>query len=219
MNSVTFNESNVKDVFCVAKEIIEQDSSIVISSLDVDSLFTNIPHDETINICTNAVYSEQDVIQGITKEEFRNLLSLATKESYFIFNEVLYKQKDEVAMGSSQCPTLANVFLCFNEKKWPEKCPPEFKPVFYKRYVDDIFVLFKSTDHLIKFRNYFNTCHPNMSFSFEEQKNGKMSFDVQISRENGKFLTKVYHKPTFSGFYTQFEFFCLLHKYLVCFIP
>ena len=62
MNSVTFNESNAKDVFCVAKEIIEQDSSIVISSLDIDLLFTNIPHDETINICTNAVYSEQDVI-------------------------------------------------------------------------------------------------------------------------------------------------------------
>ena len=31
-------------------------------SLDVDSLFTNIPLDETINTCTNTVYSEQDVI-------------------------------------------------------------------------------------------------------------------------------------------------------------
>ena len=50
-------------------------------SLDVDSLFTNIPLDETINICINTVYSEQDVIRGINKEEFRNLLSLATKES------------------------------------------------------------------------------------------------------------------------------------------
>ena len=49
-------------------------------SLYVDSLFTNIPLDETINICTNIAYSEQDVIQGINKEEFRNLLSLATKK-------------------------------------------------------------------------------------------------------------------------------------------
>ena len=65
-------------------------------SLYVDSLFTNIPLDETINICTNIAYSEQDVIQGINKEEFRNLLSLATKESYFIFNAVLYKQKDGI---------------------------------------------------------------------------------------------------------------------------
>ena len=50
-------------------------------SLDVDSLFTNIPLDETINICINTVYSEQDVIRGINKEEFRNLLLLTPKES------------------------------------------------------------------------------------------------------------------------------------------
>ena len=50
-------------------------------SLDVDSLFTNIPLDETINTCINTVYSDQNVIRGINKEEFRNLLLLATKES------------------------------------------------------------------------------------------------------------------------------------------
>ena len=48
-------------------------------SLDVDLLFTNIPLDETIGICTDTIYSEQDVIQGINKEGFRNLLSLAAK--------------------------------------------------------------------------------------------------------------------------------------------
>ena len=100
-------------------------------------------------------------------------------------------------MGSPLGPTLANAFLCFYEKTWLEKCPPEFKPVFYRRYVDDIFALLKSTDHLVKFRNYFSTFHPNMSFPFEEEKKGKMSFlDVEISRENGKFVTTVYLKPT-----------------------
>ena len=82
-------------------------------SLDVDSLFPNIPLDETINVCTNIVYSERDVIQGINKEEFRSLLSLTTKESYFIFNESLYKQKDGVAVGSELGPTLANACLWF----------------------------------------------------------------------------------------------------------
>ena len=44
-----------------------------------------------------------------------------------------------------------------------------------------------------------------MPFSFEEEKNGKMFFlDAKISRENGKFVTTVYHKLTFSGFYTLF---------------
>ena len=82
-------------------------------SLDVDSLFTNIPLEETINICTNY----EDVIEGINKSEFKNLLPLATQESYFIFNDVLYKQKDGVAMGSPLGPTMANVFLSFYEVK------------------------------------------------------------------------------------------------------
>ena len=47
-----------------------------------------------------------------------------------------------------------------------------------------------------------------MSFSFDEETNSKMSFlDVEISRENGKFVTTVYYKPTFSGVYTHFESF------------
>ena len=164
MISITSLEFSVKNTSCFAKEIVEQDSSLAMGSLDNDSLFTIIPLDEAINFFTNTVHSEQDVIQGINKEEFRNLLLLATKEFYLIFNEVVYKQHDGVAMGSSLGPTLANAFLCFYEKKWLEKCPPEFEPVFYRRYVDDIFVLLKSTDHLVKFRNYFHTCYPNISF-------------------------------------------------------
>ena len=46
MNSITSNEFTVKDIFCFAKEIVEQDSSLVMGSLDVDSLFTNNPLDE-----------------------------------------------------------------------------------------------------------------------------------------------------------------------------
>ena len=40
-------------------------------SLDVESSLTNIFPDETIDICTNTTYSEQDVIEGINKEEFQ----------------------------------------------------------------------------------------------------------------------------------------------------
>ena len=68
MNFITSNEFTVKDTFCFAKEIVEQDSSLVMSNLYVDSLFTNITLDETIDICTNTIYSEQYVIEGINRE-------------------------------------------------------------------------------------------------------------------------------------------------------
>ena len=141
----------VKDSFAFAEDIVHQDSKLFMGSLDADSLSTNIPLEKTINICTNLLYNNEDVIEGINKSEFKNLLSLATQESYFIFNDVLYKQKDGVAMGSPLGPTMANVFLSFCEIKWLEQCAKEFKPVLYRRYVNDIFVLFKSAEHLSKF--------------------------------------------------------------------
>ena len=109
-------------------------------------------------------------------------------------------------MGSPLGPTMANVFLSFYEDKCLEQCSKEFKPVFYGRYVDDICVLFESAGHLSKFRDYFNNRHPNMSFSFEQEKNGKLSF-LDVSREKGKFVTTVYRRPTFSGMYTHLESF------------
>ena len=36
---------------------------------------------------------------------------------------------------------LANIFMCSFKNKWLKDCPHSLKPVFYRRYVDDILVL------------------------------------------------------------------------------
>ena len=56
-------------------------------SLYVDSLFTNIPLEEIINICTNTLFENTEKAEGLSKIEFKELLSLATKESYFILTD------------------------------------------------------------------------------------------------------------------------------------
>ena len=68
-------------------------------SLDVDSLFTNIPVHETIDICINQLFQNTDTVEGFTKLELKQLVCLAAKDSNFIFNGLLYKQIDGVAMG------------------------------------------------------------------------------------------------------------------------
>ena len=80
-------------------------------------------------------------------------------------------------MGLSLGRTMANVFLSFYELKWLQQCPKKFEPVFYRRYVDDIFVFFESVENLPKICDYFNTCHPNISFCITERKgcNGDIS--------------------------------------------
>ena len=50
---MTTNEFTVKDSFHFAEEIVDQQHDLFIGSLDVDALFTYIPLEETIEICTN----------------------------------------------------------------------------------------------------------------------------------------------------------------------
>ena len=130
LNPLTKNEYTVKDSFQFAEEICEQDPTLTMGSLDVDSLFTNIPLDETIDICVNQLFENTDTVEGFKKSELKQLLCLATKESYFIFNGLLYKQIDGVAMSSPLEPSFANAFLLYYEKNWLNNCPQEFKPVF-----------------------------------------------------------------------------------------
>ena len=81
--------------------------------------------------------------KGISKSDFRDLLNLATKESFFIFNNKFFIQVDGVAMGFPLRPISANIFLSHHEDNWLNKCPIVFKSSFYSRYIDDVFVLFE----------------------------------------------------------------------------
>ena len=111
-------------------------------------------------------------------------------------------------MDSPLGPSLANAFLSHHEKNWLNNCPQGFQPVFYRRYVDDIFILFKSNDHVKYFLGFLNSCHINMSFSMETEKENKLSFlDVEIICKQDKFTSTIYGKPTFSGVYSNFESF------------
>ena len=56
------------------------------ASLDVNSLFTNFPLDETIDICVDKLYNDNKNPPNIPKDDFRNLFIIATKESIFTFN-------------------------------------------------------------------------------------------------------------------------------------
>ena len=99
-------------------------------SLDVDSLFTNIALDETIDIFVNQLFENADTAEVFTKSELKQLLCLATKGSYFILNGLRYKQIDGIAIGSPLGPSLANAFLSYHEKNLLNNCPQGFKPVF-----------------------------------------------------------------------------------------
>ena len=104
------------------------------------------------------------------------MLDIAIKESFFTSKNKYYKQVDGIDMGSSLGPALANIFMCSFKSKCLWDCPNDFKPVFYRRYVDDLFALFSSPDHAHKSKEYLSSKHPNVTFSIEKEKDGCLRF-------------------------------------------
>ena len=121
--------------------------------------------------------------------------------SFFTFNNNFYIQVDRVAVGSPLGPILANIFLSHHDENW-------LTLSFYRRYVDDISVLFESPESAHSFCKYMSSKHQHINFTVEQENVGSLSFlGVKICRKNGKFVTSVYRKPTFSGVFTNYESF------------
>ena len=121
LSPLTVNDYTVKDSFTFAKEVINFDYNLFMDSLDVELLFTNIPIDETIKNAVDDLFSSNMYRGKLSKSKLYYLLKLAMSESSFIFDNILYKQIDGVAMGSPLGTTLANAFLCHYEKLWLDR--------------------------------------------------------------------------------------------------
>ena len=126
--------------------------------------------DETIETIAQQLFHNSKIFHGFSRAEFIILLNLAVKNCHFIFNGKFCDQVDDVAMGSPLGPLLANIFLSFHEIRWLKDFPVHFKPLHYRHYVDDSFVVFRSRDHIIPFLEYLNSKHPNIKFTYEIEK-------------------------------------------------
>ena len=156
---ITKNSFTVKNSFDFSKEICEQSSEYFMASLDVESFFTNIPLEETIKICCDSFYENRELLSNINKNQFDKHFRAALCNNYFLFDGIVKQQGDGVSMGSLLVPRLANAFLAHYEQIWLNDCLDEFKPVYYKRYADDTFVMFRPPHYLKTFHDYLNTKH------------------------------------------------------------
>lgn len=175
-------------------------------SLDVISLFTNIPTDVVKDIVIVKWPAIQDNVR-IPLLTFLDLLNFVFENNYFQYNDTFYSQTNGLGMGNCLSPICADLVMQDLQNKLISTLP--FKIPFFKRYVDDILTTIPKNQHEC-ILNSFNTYHPKIQFTFEKEKDGKISFlDVLVIKsENGEIETNWYHKPTFSERYINF---CSLH--------
>ena len=147
-------------------------SSGIMASLDVESLFTNVPVEETMKIVLNNVNDHSEIAPPkIPQNLLHGMLLTCTTETPFVSpTGQIYLQRDGCAMRSCLAPTLADFYMCHLENKVLE-AQPDLKPTIYCRYVDDIFVL----DKIIK--------NSVLNFTYELEKSKKLNFlDVTVTK-------------------------------------
>ena len=118
----------------------------MIASFDIESLYTNIPLQETIDLCVENLFRNRTRVDNLLKDSFRELLTRTMSKSLILFDQEFYKQHDGVAMGFLLGPTIANIFPYY-EKIWLENCSSEIRTVIYKSYVDDTLIFSLETRH------------------------------------------------------------------------
>ena len=169
-----------------------------IASLDVESLFTNVPVDTTISIILDRVYRSEIPPLDIPEHTLKAMLEVCTKEAPFLSHRgELFRQKDGVAMGSPLGVLFANMYMCHIEHITFQNSPP---PGIYSRYIDDIFITKNKNEDTT---NLITALENNsvLKFTSENSDNGRLPFlDIDITKQaNNKFETKVYTKATNVG--------------------
>ena len=170
----------------------------IMSSMDVESLFTNVPVDATIEMILDAVYRGNDTADiGITEEELREILCLCTKAAVFVdYKGRMWSQINGVAMGSPLGVLFANMYMGTIERRVFAKITP---PTGYGRYIDDTFQLTASEEDLHRVRREFES-ESGLRFTFEFAQDRVLPYmDVAIQQADDTFHTSVYVKSTNIG--------------------
>ncbi len=107
-------------------------------------------------------------------------------------------------MGSRLSVSVAELVMDNVEKEFMRECPLEFRPFFYRRYIDDTLCLFHGEDdcqRFLRFVNNFPACG-SFSFTMEKEEDSKLPFlDILLARGDHELSTSVYRKPTHSDRY------------------
>ncbi|XP_046399906.1 uncharacterized protein LOC124166418 [Ischnura elegans] len=170
---------------------IHVEKTDLLVSLDVVSLFTRVPLTDTL--CLLERKFEPDTVKL-----FHHVLT----STYFQFNGEFFEQAEGVAMGSPLSPAVANFFMEDFEEKALNSAP--LRPKYFYRYVDDTFIVWPhGRDNLDQFLEHMNSRHPNITFTMELEKDGRLPFlDILIQRKSdGTLGHSVYRKPTSTNLY------------------
>ena len=138
-------------------------------SLDVVTLFTNVPIDLAIESLDEIYRKHPEIGEKFTIpwKDMINLIKLCMSSSVFQFEDKFYEQHHGAPMGSPLSPVLANAAM----DKLERELVPGFgeKVLIWTRYVDDIFAIVDS-EHIQTILSSINSYRERISFTVEVER-------------------------------------------------
>ena len=113
------------------------------ASIDVSSLYTNIPHKEGILNTPYYLKNNPDAYkhpENPTPEVLTELMKAVLKKNVFEFNEKYYRQIQGMAIGTKMAPAHANLFMGKLEETLikPRQASHPNMEAFYRRHIPHI---------------------------------------------------------------------------------
>ncbi|XP_070543722.1 uncharacterized protein [Ptychodera flava] len=184
------------DFLCKIQPIKNLPQNTLLVTLDVEALYTNIPHTDGLEAIRNVIPNEE------TAEYTYQLAKFVLTHNYFEFNDAFYLQTNGTAMGTRMAPQFANIFMADLEQRFLNSYP--LKPRVYFRFIDDIFMIWThGLDALKKFYQEFNSFHNTINFTMEYSDNAINFLDTTVKIRDDHLETSLYRKPTDSRSYLQ----------------
>ncbi|XP_044757785.1 uncharacterized protein LOC123315942 [Coccinella septempunctata] len=188
----------------VHREFIDQihlPDNYVLISLDVVSLFSNIPVELALTAIEHRWHSISEHT-SIPKDDFLSIVSFLFNANYFIFEGKFFSQILGSPMGSNASSPIAELVMDY----LLDCILPSihFTIPFIKKYVDDLFCS-EPRDKTAYILERFNQKHEHIKFALEEEfEMGVPFLDTRVIRNTeGDLRLDWYRKPTHSGSYPK----------------
>ena len=157
-------------------------------SCDFESLYTNINLRHALVIISEFI-AKNFVSYHLSSNGFFNLLKLVFENNIFSFNKKFYIQISGIAMGSKCGPSIANIYVYLLEKKFLTI----HKPLFYVRFIDDIFVITKKEFEIDLLKRNFVPLKLNIDTN---ETVNFLDLNICLNYITGKLNFSLYIKPT-----------------------
>ena len=184
-------------------------NNAILVSMDITSLYTNIPQEEGIETVCRAYKSFYEGESPIPTQYLKRALELILQENSFQFTGKNYLQTHRTAMGTKMAVAFANIFMGKVESQILERSAK--KPLAWKMYIDDIFSIWNiNRDEVTQFIEQANSHHPTIKYTAEISDTETTFLDTKLYKgerfaKQSILDIKTYFKATETFQYTHFS--------------